>query len=130
MIGAAIYLHPVALIFVNIIVDQIWQKATIFGLLITVCAFGHVGRIIYQLSHIPPACRILAVQGNSANIDDGIQYCKEEIIVIPVDDPGCARKVGAELFANTSSWDKGKGDGSKEEATGDGEEKGLVERPT
>jgi len=32
-IGAAIYLHPVALIFVNIIVDQIWLKATIFGLL-------------------------------------------------------------------------------------------------
>jgi hypothetical protein len=38
--------------------------------------------------------------------------------------------VGAELCANTSSWDKGKGDGSKEEATGDGEEKLLVERPT
>ena len=32
-IGAAIYLHPVALIFLNIIVDQIWLKATMFGLL-------------------------------------------------------------------------------------------------
>ncbi len=32
-IGAAIYLHPVALSFLNIIVDQIWLKATIFGLL-------------------------------------------------------------------------------------------------
>jgi hypothetical protein len=31
---AAIYLRPVALSFVNIIVDQIWLKATIFGLLI------------------------------------------------------------------------------------------------
>ena len=30
---AAIYLRPVALSFVNIIVDQIWLKATIFGLL-------------------------------------------------------------------------------------------------
>ncbi len=34
-ICAAIYLHPVALIFVNIIVDQIWLKAKIFGLLMT-----------------------------------------------------------------------------------------------
>jgi len=34
-IGTAIYLHPVALIFVNIIVDQIWLKATIFGRLMT-----------------------------------------------------------------------------------------------
>ena len=32
-ICAAIYLHPVALIFVNIIVDQIWLKAKIFRLL-------------------------------------------------------------------------------------------------
>ena len=32
-IGAVIYLHPVALSFLNIIVDQIWLKATIFGLL-------------------------------------------------------------------------------------------------
>jgi hypothetical protein len=54
----------------------------------------------------------------------------EEISVIPVDHPGCARRVGAELCANTSSWDKGKGDGSKEVATGDSEEKLLVERPT
>ena len=32
-ICASIYLHPVALIFVNIIVAQIWLIATIFGLL-------------------------------------------------------------------------------------------------
>ncbi len=32
-IGAAIYLHQWALSFLNIIVDQIWLKATIFGLL-------------------------------------------------------------------------------------------------
>jgi hypothetical protein len=32
-IGAAVYLHPWALSFLNIIVDQIWLKATIFGLL-------------------------------------------------------------------------------------------------
>jgi hypothetical protein len=35
-INAAIYLHPVALSFLNIIVDQIWLKATIFGLLMHV----------------------------------------------------------------------------------------------
>jgi hypothetical protein len=32
-IGAAIYLHLVALSFLNIIVDQIWLKAPIFRLL-------------------------------------------------------------------------------------------------
>jgi hypothetical protein len=36
---AVIYLRPVALSFVNIIVDQIWLKATIFGLLMH--AVGH-----------------------------------------------------------------------------------------
>ncbi len=34
-IGTAIYLHPWALSFLNIIVDQIWLKATIFGLLMS-----------------------------------------------------------------------------------------------
>jgi len=34
MICAAIYLHPVALSFVNMLVAQIWLIATIFGLLI------------------------------------------------------------------------------------------------
>ena len=93
--------------------------------LLAMSAESYVNCHIYLLLTV-----LLAVQSNFADIDDGVQYCMEEISVIPVDCPGCARRVGAELCANTSSWDKGKGDGSKEEATGDGEEKWLVERPT
>ncbi len=44
-IGAAIYLHPWALSFLNIIIDQIWLKATIFGLLM----------------FAPPLCTIITV---------------------------------------------------------------------
>ena len=48
-IGAAIYLHPVALSFLNIIVDQIWLKATIFGLLMLNCVHVQaVGLIIFR----------------------------------------------------------------------------------
>ncbi len=93
--------------------------------LLAMSAESYVNCHIYLLLAV-----LLAVHSNFADIDDGVQYCMEEISVILVDDPGYARKVGAELCANTSSWDKGEGDGSKEEATGDGEEKWLVERPT
>ncbi len=36
----------------------------------------------------------VCMQMCSANIDDGVQYCMARIIVIPIDDPGCAWKVG------------------------------------